>query len=284
MIIDNELHPETLANRLKAVLSAMGLTLEDVSGWLDIISLRGQCRDINTVAPILQNIPKDKYSLIVCDALYRLLPDGTSENDNAQMMMIYNAVDNYGALTGAAIVLIHHASKGGQSDKDVTDVGSGAGAISRAADTHLILRPHEEDNAVVLDARLRSWEPLAPIGLRWFFPVWEPDDNLDPSLLKGRRKPTEEREAEADKDECQKILDALKDGPKSVSKLSTSIGIGKQKLERLVGLMVHGKRLTATDATVRGNPCVLFAINPDAPKQKSVSHTTTQEADYDSFA
>lgn len=202
LILDNELHKETLSSRMRAMMLAMGVKSEDISGWLDVISLRGQSRDINTVAPILQKIPKGKYSLIIIDALYRLLPDGTSENDNAQMMAVYNAVDNYAEHTGAAIALIHHASKGGQSDKDVTDVGSGAGAISRAADTHLILRPHEEENAVVLDARLRSWEPLSPIGLRWFFPVWQPDDNLDPALLKGRRKPADERKAASDKSDC----------------------------------------------------------------------------------
>lgn len=284
LILDNELHKETLSSRMRAMMLAMGVRSDEITGWLDVIALRGQSRDINTVAPILQQIPKDKYSLIIIDALYRLLPDGTSENDNAQMMLVFNAVDNYGEQTGAAIALIHHATKGGQGDKDVTDVGSGAGAISRAADTHLILRPHEENDAVVLDARLRSWEPLQPIGLRWFFPVWQPDDNLDPALLQGRRKPTVERKAEADKGECQKILDALKDGPKSVSKLSTTIGIGKQKLERLIGLMVHGKRLLATEARVCGNPCVQYAINPDAPTLESFGHTTAHEVEYDSFA
>lgn len=283
IIIDNELHPETLANRLKAVLSAMGLTLDDVSGWIDIICLRGQCRDINTVAPILRNIPHGKYSLIICDALYRLLPDGTSENDNAQMMAVFNAIDKYGEQTGAAFVLVHHASKGGQSDKDIVDVGSGAGAISRAADGHLVLRPHEEVDAVVLDARLRSWEPLQPIGLRWAFPVWYPDDNLDPNLLKGRKAPAEERKQEADKGDCEKILEALKDGPKSVSKLSCSVGIGKLKLERLIGLMVHGKRLVESEATIRGNTCTVYAINPDAPKAKAIGNIP-QETEYDSFA
>jgi hypothetical protein len=94
---------------------------------------------------------------------------------------------------GAAFVLIHHASKGDQSGKSVTDVGAGAGAQSRATDTHLILRPHAEDKVVVLDAAVRSWPPVEPICLRWDFPTWTPAPDLDASdlrTLKPRRRAT----------------------------------------------------------------------------------------------
>ncbi len=43
-----------------------------------------------------------------------------------------------------------------QAGKAITDVGAGAGSQSRATDTHLILRPHEEKNCAVLDAAVRS--------------------------------------------------------------------------------------------------------------------------------
>ena len=62
------------------------------------------------------------------------------ENDNAAVAGLYNALDGIADSMGAGFCLIHHSSKGNQSDKAVTDVGSGAGAQSRAADTHLILR------------------------------------------------------------------------------------------------------------------------------------------------
>lgn len=89
-------------------------------------------------------------------------------------------------------MLIHHSTKGNQSGKAVTDVGAGAGAQSRAADTHLVLRPHEEPGVAVLDAAVRSWPPIEPRCLRWSFPVWTVEDSLDPADLKSekpRRKP-----------------------------------------------------------------------------------------------
>ena len=48
------------------------------------------------------------------------------------------------ARLGAAIVLVHHTTKGAQAGKSVTDIGAGGGAQSRAADTHLVARYDEK--------------------------------------------------------------------------------------------------------------------------------------------
>jgi hypothetical protein len=117
----------------------------------------------------------------------RFMPPDTDENDNGTMARVYNQFDNYSNLLLCSFVLVHHASKGNQSGKAVTDVGAGAGAQSRATDTHLVLRPHQEDDCVVADAVVRSWPPVAPRCLRWQFPLWEPDDTLDPEALRQER-------------------------------------------------------------------------------------------------
>ena len=68
-------------------------------------------------------------------------------------------------------------------------MGAGAGSQSRATDTHLILRQHEEDGVIVLDAAVRSWKPIDPVCLRWEFPAWHIDTDLDPTQLrKANRK------------------------------------------------------------------------------------------------
>ena len=100
--------------------------------------------------------------LIVLDALYRLMPRGMDENDNGAMAQVYNQTDRYAQRVRSAFALVHHTTKGLQGDKGVTDVGAGAGSQSRAADTHLILRPHQQEGVVVLDAAVRSWPPLQP--------------------------------------------------------------------------------------------------------------------------
>lgn len=190
LLIDNELHPETLAKRLPAVAEARGIRPADIADKIQVITLRGRLRDLLALESDLRSITPGAFKLIVLDAFYRFLPEGTDENANAAMAQLYNCVDRIAERLGCAVVLIHHASKGNQSSRGVTDVGSGAGAQSRAVDAHIVLRPHEDDGAVVLDAAVRSWPPVAPVGLRWEFPVFHVDRSLDTTQLRresGRR-------------------------------------------------------------------------------------------------
>jgi hypothetical protein len=188
LIVDNELHKSTLANRLPKVAAGMGVPWEEIADHIFVESLRGRLRDIHALAPYFNAIKPGKFSLIILDALYRLLPIGCDENSNADMAAVYNSLDRYAQHVGAAIFIVHHGSKGNQSGKSVVDVGAGAGSQSRAADTHFVLRPHDEDNAVVVDAAVRSFPPIQPFCLRWAFPIWTLADDLDPTQLRESKR------------------------------------------------------------------------------------------------
>lgn len=184
LIIDNELHGETSANRIPKVAKARGLGTDEFADRVFIRNLRGGLQDIVSLGPYFRAIEPGRFRLIVLDAFYRFLPSGMDENANADMASLYNHIDRYAADLRCAFVLIHHSSKGNQSGKSVTDVGAGAGSQSRATDAHLVLRPHEEADVVVLDAAVRSWPPQESVCLRWAFPVWDVADDLDPKRLK----------------------------------------------------------------------------------------------------
>lgn len=184
LYIDCELHPQTFAKRLAAVASAMGIMSSEFAERLSVLSLRGRLTNINSLGGFFRTLERGEYAVIVLDALYRLFPDKHDENSNADMTRIYNTIDNYAEATGAAFVVVHHASKGNQSGKAVTDVGSGAGSQSRAADSHLVFRPHEAEGAIVLEGAVRSFPPLAPTCLRWTYPTWAVAADLDPTKLK----------------------------------------------------------------------------------------------------
>jgi hypothetical protein len=141
-------------------------------------------------------IEPGRFKVVILDAFYRFLPRDTDENDNGTIASIYSQLDQYADRLGCCFILIHHSTKGTQSEKAVTDVGAGAGSQSRATDTHLVLRQHEQDGAVVLDAAVRSWAPIDPVCLRWQFPIWTPDENLDPSDLKRANSKRRERKQE----------------------------------------------------------------------------------------
>lgn len=197
LIIDNELHRETSAHRLPQVAEARGAKIDDLDGHIFVDSMRGRLRNIFGLASYFESLEPGEFRVIVLDAFYRFMPSGGDENDNGTMANIYNLIDSLADRLGCCFVLIHHSTKGSQSGKSVTDMGAGAGAQSRATDTHLVLRPHEEPGAVVLDAAVRSWPPIQPVCLRWSFPVWNVDHSLDPELLKPER-PRRSRQRKGD--------------------------------------------------------------------------------------
>ena len=184
LYIDAELHPQTISARLKSIASARGIITSEYAGKLQILSLRGRLQTLYELETFFRSITPGRFKAIFIDSLYRLWPAGLDENSNSDVTAVYNFLDRMAELTGAAIICVHHASKGNQSSKFITDVGSGAGAQSRAADTHLILRAHEQDDAAVLESVCRSSAPVAPIGLRWKHPVWFADETLDTDRLR----------------------------------------------------------------------------------------------------
>ncbi|MCA9137395.1 MAG: AAA family ATPase [Planctomycetales bacterium] len=187
LLLDNELHAETSADRIPRVADARDVRISDTRDSLFIDNLRGRLLDFERLRSYFDQLAVGFFKVVVMDAFYRFLPKDTDENSNGNLTDIYNLIDQYANQLGCSFVLVHHASKGNQSGKSVTDVGAGAGSQSRATDTHLVLRQHQEPGCVVVDAAVRSWPPLEPRCLRWEFPVWRPDDYLDPADLKFER-------------------------------------------------------------------------------------------------
>ena len=184
LLIDNELHSETLANRIPRVADAIQLPKSTWKDGLYVQTLRGRLEDLFRMETYFRALPEGFFKLIILDAFYRFMPRNMDENDNGTMANLYNVIDRCAAKLKAGFVLIHHTTKGLQSGKSITDVGAGAGSQSRAADCHLILRPHEEDGCLSVDAVARSWPPPEAFVIRQAFPLWVPDRGLDPRDLK----------------------------------------------------------------------------------------------------
>jgi hypothetical protein len=255
LIIDNELHACTLAHRIRVVAEAMALAPSDYEDDLHVMTLRGKLRGVHDLADQLETeVEPGAYKAILWDALYRFNIAGVSENDNAAMAAMYNTMDRIAEQTQAVQLLIHHATKGNQSDKRITDVGAGAGAQSRAADCHLILREHESPGVVVLEAAVRSFAPVSPMALRWTFPLWLPADDIDPARLKGRLTQSEQRQSDRDRQGINKIVNALRDGHATARQLRAKTGLGKDRQQRLLDWMESEGHVKAGDRTIRGNP------------------------------
>ena len=125
--------------------------------------------------------------------------------------------------------------------------GPMAGSQSRATDTHLILRPHEENDCVVLDAVVRSRPPILPRVLRWTFPDWTRDDTLDPTALRPdrpRRKAKTNSESDSPPKATEPLWNALRFAEEFVTETpipkvalveaATTAGLSERKANKLL--------------------------------------------------
>jgi len=270
LLIDNELHSPTIAHRVPIVADALGIRPEEYRENIDVLALRGRLTDFHGLRRIIAEIERGTYQMIVFDAYYRMIPVGVSKNDNSAVAGIYNILDQYAAMTDAALLLVHHSSKGSQTDKAITDVGAGAGSQSRAADSHLILREHEQENCIVLESAVRSFKPVEPLVLEWNFPLWTPRDNLDPSELKGRKTKGEERQDDRDHRGMTQIVDGLRvwdhetDGISTVNQVASKVAMGREKTRRLIDKLCVSGDVTRSPVSVKGNETNAFTLSTDS--------------------
>jgi hypothetical protein len=144
------------------------------------------------------------------------------------MMRVYNHLDALAEQWQSSIVIVHHSSKGQQGDKALTDVGAGAGSISRAADTHIAIRPHETDGHFVLEAVTRSFKSPEPVSVKFEWPLWEAT-TLAPEVKRQTRQNVAAQQA-ADDSAISEILDRIPDGkPIMQSELFRRCGVSQSQ-------------------------------------------------------
>ncbi len=241
--IDNELHVPTITDRYMKITRAMNLPHHLFSDNIDIVCHRGKLKDLVAMGSMFDKIEPGQYKLIIIDAFYRALPKDTDENDNGAIASLYNLIDHYAAKLQCAFAMIHHTSKGNQSGKAVTDVGAGAGSQSRAADTHLVIRPHTEDDIVVLEAAVRSWPAMQPKALYLEWPLFVPTEEVDTSALLGSAKPKAKPSditLEQFVDQCVAINDPCTKQA-IVYEATEHLKLSKRKANELLGLAIERK-------------------------------------------
>lgn len=252
LIVDNELHGETIADRMPRIADAMKIPWSEVKDRIQVDCRRGNLVTFNELEQYTALLNPGQYSLMVLDAFYRMLPEGVSENDNAGMTQVYNTMDKVAEFMESAILAIHHTSKGNQAHKGVTDVGSGAGAQSRAADAHITLREHEEADCLAVDTVVRSFKPVEPFVIRRAFPTFHRVDQLDPRAIKGSgvtaakakredKAREKQQEREADYVAVLRVLRQHSDG-ETRNAIKELAGIH----ERRVGIVVTDMRESGT--------------------------------------
>ncbi|MEO2036586.1 MAG: AAA family ATPase, partial [Planctomycetaceae bacterium] len=223
LLIDNELHDETIQNRAASVLTAMGISPDAPHADFDYVDCRGETVGIEDIEFQLSQFKPGELTVVVLDAKYRFFA-GMDENSNYAQTEFHNAIDRLAKQLDCVIVLVHHATKGNQGSKAVTDIGSGGGAQSRAVDCHLTIRPHEDsDELAVLDAAVRTFAPVESQTLRWSFPIWTAEEFIEPAVKQATTR-NDARIENATKDKAINIVEMLVREPFSVLSENTLSG------------------------------------------------------------
>lgn len=275
LIIDNELHKPTIAKRIPDVAEAMGAMLRDYADNLDVLPLRGKGIDLHDLARMVDGFERGRYDLVIADAFYRFIPAGVSENDNQQIKALYDRLDASNEVSQAAWINIHHASKGSQGEKSVTDVGAGAGSQARAADSHIVLREHQDEGVYVLEAAVRSFPPMEPIALKWVFPLWQQADDVDCGKLKGRLSRQEQKQLKRDSDGIDQVVAFLRSGPATARAIRKQTGFGVARCDRLLAMLIREDRIDTQDTKIRGNETTEYLLRGTDEADHGTYHHTT---------
>ncbi len=183
LMLNLELQDFATANRIEKICDAHGTKPpKELHVW----NLRGHSVSIVELAARLPDkIKSIGAGLVVIDPHYKVnSASGGEENSNDSQGQLLCALEKHCSLNGSALALSHHFAKGDASQKNAIDRASGAGVFSRWGDVAATITPHEEPDAMTVEMALRNFAPVHPFAVRWQYPLWVRDDQLDPAKLK----------------------------------------------------------------------------------------------------
>jgi hypothetical protein len=201
LYLDFELQPANLSARIKAI---MGGDEPPDSDQLLYRALRGVRDGWGKSRQILESFgPDDGLRLVVIDPLYKAFAasGGKDESDNVAAGEFMHELIEHCDRLGCALLTTGHAAKGQTGERALTDLTSGAGAFSRAADAILALRQGPFDKHLVHQAILRSLPSPPDETIRVVFPDgrgwdYELAPDVEPVVFTGRGKPPAKPTAE----------------------------------------------------------------------------------------
>jgi hypothetical protein len=178
--IDLELHGASLRERLEFIKNSYH---QGDCGNIHVVSARGKDFTIADLDLLKTYIPENNYGLLSLDPIYRLL-GGKNENDAGVVTDLLNRFLALGFNLKASIALLQHFAKGDSSAKESIDRFSGSGVWARFPDALMTFTDLEAENAFSVETTLRDFPPTEPFAVRWEYPRFRIDSDLDPERLK----------------------------------------------------------------------------------------------------
>lgn len=196
LYVNGEIDRASCDRRIAAILENMKVDREDLRGKMSVLSLRGFEM---TTGQLSERINRaGGFDLVIIDPVYTM-GDVADENNAAEVRKFLREVGELSTETGAAVVCIHHHSKGQQGGKRAIDRASGSGVFGRWFDAVLDLSALHIPDGVAEQSRtpesipmrlefdLRDFKQPKPLSIWWHYPVHIPDHSgeLDGLLVDG---------------------------------------------------------------------------------------------------
>ena len=205
---------------------------------IQVWNLRGKTPPLNELAPrLIRRIRDGGFSAVILDPIYKVI---TGDENNARDMSVFcNQFDRIATETGAAVIYVHHHSKGSQIGKRSMDRASGSGVFARDPDALLDLielTADDNDDGMIpwkVEATLREFEAWAPIGIWFDFPIHRLDETgslvkrmaFDPLDVVNEKKKNQKETAKDDAIAAyDELLEWGEDGEVLIQDIAARIG------------------------------------------------------------
>lgn len=245
LYINLEIDRNSFLNRFDDIYRKKGIDrkkCEKVQVW----NLRGKTPSLDALTPRLIRRVRDRnLKAIIIDPIYKVITG--DENNARDMARFCNYFDKIATDTGAAIIYVHHHSKGSQSGKRSMDRASGSGVFARDPDAMLdmIELAREEGDgdktAWRIEATLREFKPWTPTDIWFDFPIHDMDEDgdlhhrltFDPvEVINAKRQERKEFQKVEAVRAYDDLLDWGDDGWVKVDDIAANIGTGVQTVKK----------------------------------------------------
>jgi hypothetical protein len=149
---------------------------------IDVYQLRGKRLTEKTLEILKEHLCANDYVICIFDPFYKIMKINSEFSD--EMSKILNWIDEVGADSFASTGVAQHFAKGNAALKHAIDRLSGSNWIARDGDCLFIMTELSEEECARIDVIHRSFVVKAPFGVRFQYPIFKIDPDINISQIK----------------------------------------------------------------------------------------------------
>ena len=264
MWVNLELKMEWGWRRIHKLARSVGIEPEELRGWFFVVNARS--KGLAVREHLRELVVSHKVELAGIDPRYKLHIEGESENLGDGLKGITDLQDEV-AEAGAAVLTVHHDSKGDQSEKDIADRGGGSGWAGRDVDFKITLSAQRDDpdNVSVVELLCRNYPPNPPFNIRWADGRFELAPDLS-TAKHGREDRRREAQAKPTVEDCESAVMAvvgfkLMGRVELICKAQGKVkGSSRETIRAAMDSLVGGGKLACTPRTGNKNGEVRYGL------------------------